>query len=296
MITLSDPDPFRHVHEAVRHLCTAPDSIRKAHILSDRYLSYPRGEEVVARLLAMASAPRRRRMTSLLVYAAPNMGKTTLIDRFLALYRRATEDSGASTVVSMQAPPTVDEKRFYAAFLEALPALVPDTTVTRLAAMVRRQLEARNVRLLIIDEMQHILGQRPAAVQVVLNTLKCLSNELSISIAGFGTGEAKSLIKSDPHLAERFDVVGLPEWAKKTKWTVDVVREKVAWFPLRQPTEVDRALMDMLRRVAGNLPGRWLDYLERAALEAINSGVERITPEILKLVAERRDHDESDAD
>lgn len=122
---------------------------------------------------------------------------------------------------------------------------------------------------------------------VILNVLKYLSNQLSMSICGFGSGEAKALIESDPHLEERFDIVALPAWTKQEKWVVQVVRDRLSFIPLRQPTKVDRALMAALFSNSGTLPGRLFRLIERSAIAALEKE-ERLTPELVEAVAQRR--------
>jgi len=109
------------------------------------------------------------------------------------------------------------EKRLYLDILTTMGAPAPDTTTPRLQAMVLRHLRARDVRLIIFDELQRATELRPRDQRTVLNVLKYISNQLSISLAGFGSGEAKALIQSDPHLEERFDIVALPMWTKSSR-------------------------------------------------------------------------------
>jgi hypothetical protein len=283
-------DVFAHVQPSVRHLAAADDETRLRAIITDAWLTYPAGEMVVSRLFELVRMPRRLRMPSLLVYAPPNSGKSRIIRRFLDLYQAEVvgEVSDPGAVVSIQAPPTVDEKRLYMEILRSLQASTPDATVARLRSMVVRQLETRKAQLLTIDEMQHIFDQRPAARQVVLNTFKYLSNELGLAIAGFGSGEARALIQSDAHLAERFEVIGLPAWGRH-QWVVDLVRQRVALLPLRQETTVDRAFMNALRDVCHEAGGRMLHHLERCAKAAIQSGEERITRELIEGVATHKE-------
>lgn len=281
---------FDHLEPSIRHLATADDAERLRAIESDAWLPYPPGEAVVDRLLELVRMPKRVRMPSLLVYAPPNSGKTRIIRRFLDLYleEEARQEIEPGSVVAIQAPPTVDEKRLYLEILRGMQAPMPDVTVPRLRAMVVRHMEARTVRLLIIDEMQHILDQRASAQQIVLNTLKYLSNELSIAVAGFGSGEARALIKADEHLAQRFEIVGLPRWAKKERWVVELVRARVAHLPLRKPTKVDKALMNTLHVLAGNM-GAMFALLEKAAKEAIRTGTECITVGLLEQIVAQRE-------
>ena len=122
------------------------------------------------------------------------------------------------------------------------------------------------------------------AQQIVLNTFKYLSNELSLSIAGFGSSEAKALVRADEHLAQRFDIVALPAWDQKQRWVVDFIRQRIALFPLRRATVVDRVFMKALLQASGPIAGRMLSTLERCAIAAIQNGDERLSPELIETV------------
>lgn len=288
-------DPFAHLDERVKARALATDASRLALTSSDWWISYPPGEEVITRLFELVDLPLRQRPPSIVVHAPPNYGKTAIIARFMVLYagRVSRDEADRDGVVVIQAPPTVDEKRLYLEILTAIGASAPNTTTAKLRSMVVNQLRQRRTRLLIIDELQHALVQRASAQQVVLNTLKYLSNELSLSIAGFGSRESKALVYSDEHLAQRFEVVALPAWDKKHSWVVDIVRQRVALFPLRRPTVIDRAFMNLLLQVSGPTGGRMLTMLERCARSAIRDGSERLSVELLEAVAlkgERLEH------
>lgn len=284
-------DAYEHLDPRVRPAATADDGERLAQISADWWISYPPGDDVVSRLFELIDLPQRMRPPSLLVHAPPNSGKSAIIARFLQLYRArvARQEADPDGVVALQAPPTVDEKRLYVEILKALGAAAPETTSTRLRGMVVRQLQVRRTRLLIIDEMQHILSQRPSAQQVVLNTLKYLSNELGLSIAGFGSSETRALVNADEHLAQRFDIIALPKWDKKQSWVVEIVRQRIALLPLRRPTVVDRAFMNLLLQVSGPIGGRMLDMLERCGRAAIRDGSERLSISLLEEVALKRE-------
>ena len=290
-MTPSASDPYEHLDERVRSAALGEDSRRLALISADWWIPYPPGEDVILRLFEMIDAPQRMRPPSLVVHAPPNTGKSAIIARFAQLYAARAAEGAVEPqgVVIIQAPPTVDEKRLYIEILTAIGASAPDTTCTRLRGMVVRQLRIRGVRLLIIDEMQHILIQRPSAQQVVLNTLKYLSNELGLSIAGFGSSETRALVYADEHLAQRFDIIALPAWDKKHRWVVDVIRQRIALLPLRRASVVDRDFMNLLLQICGPIGGRMLDMLERCARAAIKNGSERLSTNLLEEVALRRE-------
>jgi hypothetical protein len=284
-------DPFEHLDERVRAAALADDPKRLELVSQDWWISYPPGEEIISRLFELHDFPQRQRPPSLVVYAPPNFGKSAIIARFQALFagRVARMEADRDGVVFIQVPPTIDEKRLYLEILRSIGAAAPETTTARLRTMVINQLRQRRTRLLIIDEMQHALGQRASTQQLFLNTIKYISNELSLSIAGFGSTETKALVYSDEHLAQRFELIALPAWDKSRSWVVDVVRQRIALFPLRKPTVVDRAFMNLLLQLCGPTGGRMLQMLERCARAAIEDGSERLTPSLMETVALRRE-------
>jgi len=69
----------------------------------------------------MRDQPERMRMPSMLFYAPPHMGKSAITWRCKHLHEEQLKISpDLPGVVRMQAPPTVDERRFYQALLEAM--------------------------------------------------------------------------------------------------------------------------------------------------------------------------------
>ena len=112
-------------------------------------------------------------------------------------------------------------------------------------------------------------------------------------MAGFGSGEAKALIQSDLHLAERFDIVALPTWSRKEKWAVDAMRERLSYMPLRKPTNVGREFMGCLFAHSDALLGRMFRLLERTAIAALENE-ECVSASLIEAVASRRRREEDD--
>ncbi|WP_082539746.1 MULTISPECIES: TniB family NTP-binding protein [unclassified Caulobacter] len=279
-------EPFPHLHTEVRHLATADLHARRACILTDRWISYPAAEDVLYRLFELLDMPPRVRMPSLLFWAHPNMGKTFIQRHFLEIYsKRGEGENGA--VLWMEINDGLTEKRLYLDLLTALNAPAPDATAARLQSMLMRHLKARSINMIMLDELQRATELRQRDQRTILNALKYLSNQLSISIVGFGSGEAKALIESDDHLSERFDVIELPKCGKREKWLVDLVRARVEYFPLRKATSVDRAMMECLLFHSNFLLGRLIRLLERAAIAALDNQ-EHISADLIEAVATRR--------
>ncbi len=286
----AEKDPYAHLDPRVRHLAAAPDDQRRACILADLWVPYPAGEQAVEILLWLVRQAPRLKMPSFLFCGNPHMGKSKIIERFnelLALDLAA--DPGRDTALVVPTPPTCDERRIYDAILLAMEFRTPmEINLSRLQRIVIDQLTARRVRLLIFEEMQQMVEQRAPVVRVCLNTLKYLSNELRLSIAGFGSGEAKALINLDAHLAVRFSVVELESWTQRKPWLRKVVENRISLMPFRHPTKVDRPLLEALRQQTKGRVGDYFDFLESAGLLALDEGAEYLTPDLIDRGAQRR--------
>ncbi|MBO9709526.1 MAG: TniB family NTP-binding protein [Caulobacter sp.] len=294
------PAPYDHLHPDVRHLATADIVVRKACIQTDRWINYPAADDALERLFELLDMPPRLRMPSILFWASPNMGKTHIQKRFIELYiARDTGDPpkplkklhSYGAVLWLEVNDGLSEKRLYLDMLKAFGTTGGDATASRLQAMVLKHIEARGIRMIILDELQRVTEQRERDQRAILNVLKYLSNQLQLSIVGFGSGEAKALIKSDPHLEERFDVVALPAWTTKEKWLVKLVTERIEYLPLRKPTTVDRALMDALFFHSRSLLGRTFNLIERTAIAALEHD-EQLSASLVEAVATRRRRNE----
>jgi len=82
--------------------------------------------------------------------------------------------------------------------------------------------------------------------------------------------------------------VELPSWTQRESWLREVIAERIALFPLRFATDIDKHLLNTIRRETAGRVGDYFDFLEEAALLAIETGTEKITPELFQRGAERK--------
>jgi hypothetical protein len=181
-----DKDPYAHLDPRIRHLAAANDDQRRACIMADLWVPYPAGDQAVETLVWLVRQEPRLKMPSFLFCGNPHMGKSKILERFNQLLAQyLAVDPGCYTALQVATPPTCDERRIYDAILLAMQFRTPmEINLSRLQRIVIDQLTARRVRLLIFEEMQQMVEQRAVAVRICLNTLKYLSNELRLSIAG----------------------------------------------------------------------------------------------------------------
>jgi len=215
----------------------------------------------------------------MLVCGEGGSGKTTLIKKIV----RASEDWN-SGVRSMSLIDNLGGLRFNELVMHAMGVPISFGRASRaiIPSDVEKYVQQQQIKCLIIDEMQASLINTKAEQLKHLNILKALSNEpYCLSVVAFGTAEAKSALSYDQQLARRYDLFDL------SKWTLgDEFRNFLAtWeqsLPLRKESKLYR---DEIARLILELTGGTMDYvvksLKWAAILAVKSGEEQITPEIL---------------
>ena len=192
-------------------------------------------------------------------------------------------DPGANVertrVLALQMAGKPGERRLYAQIIAALGApLNPRATVVELEQVTLRLMRAVDVHILLLDEIHNILAGTFREQRIVLNTLRYLSNELKISLVCFGVAEAREAISGDVQLARRFDEYPLPRWSAEESFE-QLILAIIRNLPLRQPTVLSARAVRRILQVTGGITARVFRLLNELAIEAIETGAERITYE-----------------
>jgi hypothetical protein len=161
---------------------------------------------------------------------------------------------------------------------------MPYAARERLAArqdMAMRLLRATGARLLVIDELHNLLSGTVAQQRRLLNLLRWLGNELQIPLVGVGTAEALRAIRSDDQLANRFEPFVLPLWSDNDAYR-RLLSTLEAVLPLRRPSGLAEPVMaaKILAASEGVL-GEIIATVSRAAVVAVRSGTEAVTPRMI---------------
>lgn len=258
---------------------------RVARILADRWVHYSQGEAALTRMTELLRGARRTRMPSLLVVGEPDVGKTTILRKFMRGHAPIFDpETGETTseVVAIEAPPEADEARLYASILQAIGAPVGGGRLIDLERIVHLQLGRLGVRMLIIDETNNLVIGSGAAQRKTLAALRRLSNQLQLSLACFGTMEALHALTSDPQVEGRVQPFQLTRLSNDTDYAT-IVGAVIAFYPLRRTSAVDQLLVDTVHDLTAGSPGKTFRLLNAAAVHAIDTGEEQITPRILRL-------------
>lgn len=275
-----------HLNLATRPLLDHPNAKRIRDLAVSPIIGYPLAKKAIDRMEDLLVHPPTHRMPNLLLVGSTNNGKTVIADRFLKQHPAFSvpdEDFVRVPVLMVQAPPMPDEKRFYNGILERLftPYKINDK-IDRKQYQVIKLLANVQAKMLIIDEIHHILAGNLTKQRGFLNVIKYLSNELQIPIVAIGTKDAFRAIHTDPQLANRFEPHVLPRWRDG-----DDYRRLLASFeqniPLKNPSHLvqDDLSLKILAMSEGSL-GEISAVLRLAAVQAIRNGQECITYKTLE--------------
>jgi type II secretory pathway predicted ATPase ExeA len=224
-------------------------------------------------------------MPNLLIVGETNNGKTMLVNRFKKKHPAIDNPCGDGIVVPVlliQAPPVPDEGRFYNTILEALFApYKTNDRVDKKQFQAIKLLRYVGLKILVIDEIHHILAGNMNKQRAFLNVIKYLGNELQIPIVGLGTKDAFRAIQTDPQLANRFESALLPAW-KMDETFLRLLISFERMLPLMNESGLhDVSLATKIYSMSEGCLGEISTLLTQAAVRAVKTGKERIDAKLL---------------
>lgn len=283
-----------------RATASATADARIAQIYRDRWIDYSRARNILSRLNAMLTTPRRSRMPCLLIYGDSGVGKTMLVEKFLRDHqcvREYEQPLAKRSVMWMQMPPLPRLRQFYGRIIQSVDPtfFMGSYSPGRIEALAMKAIECVEPRLMIIDEVHHLLACSAREQRASLNAIKFLSNEFKLTVAAIGTYEALHAIRSDEQTSSRFDRAELPRWTETDEFR-SWLSGFVAMLPLKKASNVtEQATVNFVLDHSAGVTGVIADLLRRAAETAIRNKTERIELDELRTAADQfnLDRDES---
>lgn len=280
-------------------LLEASDAERIEHIKKNVFIPYDKAKEILEEIEQMLTHPVSRRPPNILIVGRSRNGKTELLNEFKSRHP-AQElrygDAIYAPVIYLQSPPGPDEKVFLRAALQLLgvePRRAEDPGV--MLGQFIDQLKKVKTKILLLDEVNSMLAGSVTKQLFVMNMLKYISNETSISIAAAGTIDALNILHSDEQLGSRFPARPLPLWDESSKEFLQLLASFEYVLPLRRASGLHRAqLKRLIYGISEGRIGGVAKTIQDSAIVAIENGEEAITEEILQAYAEqirRREED-----
>lgn len=280
---------FPHLLPEVAEVAMLGDDERCTYIDTDRWLPYQRANEIINKLEDLLSRPRINRPPSIMLVGRSGNGKSHILDRFSVLHPGIPNMNGPNIlapVMQIETPPTASANDLYDIILYMLNQPRPSGggRDSRREA-TKNILRIVETKVLMLDEINHLLSGTVNRQREFLFALKHLSNELRMSVVIAGTPESLQLLNLSDQIGNRFEEVMLPIWSANSD-----LRTLLANFeqviPLRQPSKLSGKSVALLLHSFGiETIGAVSLFLAKSAKEAIRSGTECITLEILKSCA-----------
>lgn len=278
---MSKPDDlYPHLSAAAIELLDAGDDQRIRSIQAGTWMGYERAKAVLARMEELLVHPPITRMPNLLLVAPSHNGKTSILEHFIGAHPPVVDPADEVTVcpvLLVEAPEKPDVSAFYSRILDALMApYKPTASAMEKYSQIKVLFRQMQVRMLIIDEIHHLIAGSLNRQREFRNALKSLGNETKVVIVAAGIEDAYNAFNTDPQMSSRFEPVELPLWTKPKDVAV-LLATLERRTPLRKPSNLKQEdkLMALLTRCEGTL-GDLCDLFKRLAVDAIRSGAEEI--------------------
>lgn len=274
-----------HLLESVRPYLELPKDERIDRIRHSRWIGYTRAREILGKLNDLLAHPKTHRMPNLLIVGETNNGKSMIVNQFEDRNPPSDDETGEHAVypvLVVQAPPVPDEGRLYNTILEKLYApFKASSRLDRKVSQVIALLKLIGLKVLVIDEIHHILAGTSLRQRHFLNVIKYLGNELQIPIVGVGIQDAFNAIRTDPQLANRFEPALLPKWQMDDEF-LRLLMSFERMIPLAKPSNLaDEAIAMKIYAMSDGIIGEVSTILTRAAKCAVENETEQITVKTL---------------
>lgn len=279
---------FSHLDAKIIGMFGWRDNDRIKSIKKDRWFSYSAAEQIEAELDAMLEVDDRLRLPGMVITANPNNGKSSLVRHFAKRYPAKEREDGTGVnipVLLIDGPPRADVKWLLGEILIALNAPYKekedDKHQFRQIVGIFKRL---NVRMLIIDEISDIVSGTASKQRDFLSLIKQTATRAGIRIILSGTPPILSAISVDDQAKSRFVHRELPDWTTNLEF-INLLATFEKHTPLKLPSKLaaveNRNLAAKIQDKSRGRIGWIFEILEKSAEQAINTGEERITENIV---------------
>jgi hypothetical protein len=269
-----------HLLPSTLPLLQAPEATRIAHIRAPRWIGHPVARTAHDAMLALLARPASLRPRGLLLTGAYHNGKTMIVERFAIEHLRK---SHPQRVWIIQTREGAGMAHFYASVLAGLraPQAAGWRNLPRASEQLDHLLDALKPRLLIFDEFHSALRGRQQDVKAIFSFLRRIARVHDISPVLVGEVAVYDAIHDTEEMGSRFDTIAVPRWSFDEDFAM-LLDSLEASMPLARPSHLSQdPLARSIYDLSEGLIGEIVEIVGRAAIAAVLTGQDRITPRIV---------------
>ncbi|OSR71433.1 TniB family NTP-binding protein [Pseudomonas syringae] len=145
--------------------------------------------------------------------------------------------------------------------------------------LIFKYIMANNIRAIVIDELNDALLQPYAQKRTLLSLMRNLSGTLKLCVIAFGNTEACGIVMLDRIIDRRFVQFVIKDWEMGQDF-VNFIATYEAHLPLKLKSDVaSPEIRTLIHAESYGIMDNVVKIMKCLAMDAIDSGTERITPE-----------------
>lgn len=284
---MEGPFDLSHLLPAVATIALKDDAVRLRYIDDERFIPHRRANEILDELERLIGANDAVRAQGRMLIGESLAGKSTIIDVFRRRHL-ATDDANSEAAFCPLITVSFPDNPREGIYPEILRALGRNITKSDRPVTLRHDclalLSSVRTRMIIIDEFHTLLAGTDSERQKGMATVKFLMNAFHRPIVVAGTADCAVAVRGDTQMSSRLRPLPL----KRFIFDDDFLELMVGFestLPLRKASNLfEPALAQKIFSMSDGVMGHISDLLNECAREAIKSGVEQITLEIMARV------------
>lgn len=275
-----------HLTAETRLVLDRSPAERLAWFQTEFWIAYPAADHVMASLEALVVKPRRARMPGYVVSAESNNGKSSIAKRFAGLHPAVfSEEDQRMTlpVLLLEIVPSPTEAAVLERILSALgiPYRLTDPITEKREAAIDA-LRKVGLRVLLLDEIQKLLGARLEVRRSLLDALRYIANQVPVPLVAFSTPRGTGALSSSDEMINRLRHLSLPVWKLDAEFQ-RLLTSFESRMALPEPSGLaKRGMATLIHTLSEALIGEVYDLLELAFSTAVAAGESRIDEALLR--------------